>query len=177
MYHFCLSKDFEILLSSTWWCHQMETFSASLDLCVGNSPVIGEFLSQRSVMQCFDVSFDLRPCKGLCKQSRRRWFEMPSRSLWCHCNEQFKEHLLPSHPPTNPSTHTHTLSFFPFIKLTCSLVTPYDIRDSGRSRYQSTSHVRNLYKFQITAMDNDLKQPHNKCTVKHLVKHTPNPKT
>ena len=24
----------------TWWCHQMETFSALLAICVGNSPVI-----------------------------------------------------------------------------------------------------------------------------------------
>ena len=26
-----------------WWCHQMETFSMLLALCVGNSPVTGEF--------------------------------------------------------------------------------------------------------------------------------------
>ena len=28
---------------STWWRHQMETFSASLAFCAGNSPVTGEF--------------------------------------------------------------------------------------------------------------------------------------
>ena len=28
---------------STWWRHQMETFSALLALCEGDSPVIGEF--------------------------------------------------------------------------------------------------------------------------------------
>ena len=28
---------------STWWRHQMETFSALLALCAGNSPVPGEF--------------------------------------------------------------------------------------------------------------------------------------
>ena len=27
----------------TWWRHQMETFSASLAICAGNSPVHGEF--------------------------------------------------------------------------------------------------------------------------------------
>ena len=27
----------------TWWRHQMETFSALLAICVGNSPVAGEF--------------------------------------------------------------------------------------------------------------------------------------
>ena len=30
----------------TWWCHQMETFSALLALCAGNSPVTGEFPAQ-----------------------------------------------------------------------------------------------------------------------------------
>ena len=38
----------------------METFSAPLALCAGNSPVPGEFLSQRPVTQSFDVYFDLR---------------------------------------------------------------------------------------------------------------------
>ena len=30
--------------------------------------------------------FDLHLDKRLIKQSVRRWFEMPSRSWWCHCN-------------------------------------------------------------------------------------------
>ena len=34
----------------------METFSALLALCVGNSPVTIEFPSQRPVTQSFDVS-------------------------------------------------------------------------------------------------------------------------
>ena len=46
----------------------------------------GEFPSQRSVTQSFDAFFDLRQNKRLSKQSRRRWFETPSRSLWRHCN-------------------------------------------------------------------------------------------
>ena len=29
-------------LSVTWWRHQMETFSVSLAICAGNSPVTGE---------------------------------------------------------------------------------------------------------------------------------------
>ena len=32
-----------------WWRHQMETFSALLALCAGNSPVTGQFPSQRSM--------------------------------------------------------------------------------------------------------------------------------
>ena len=37
----------------------METFSALLAICVGNSPVPGEFPSQRPVTRSFDVFFDL----------------------------------------------------------------------------------------------------------------------
>ena len=40
------------------WHHQMETFSALLALCVGNSPVTSEFPSQGRVTS-FDVLFDL----------------------------------------------------------------------------------------------------------------------
>ena len=36
-------------LQITWWRHQMETFSALLAICAGNSPVPGEFPSQRPV--------------------------------------------------------------------------------------------------------------------------------
>ena len=42
----------------SWWRHQMETFSALLALCAGNSPVTGEFPKQRSVTRSFDVFFD-----------------------------------------------------------------------------------------------------------------------
>ena len=69
-----------------WWRHQMETFSAFLALCAGNSPVTGEFPSQRPVTRSFHVFFDLRLNKRLSKQSWGWWFEMPLRSLWRHCN-------------------------------------------------------------------------------------------
>ena len=42
---------------SAWWRHQMETFSALLAICAGNSPVPGEFPAQRPVTQSFDVFF------------------------------------------------------------------------------------------------------------------------
>ena len=73
--------------SCTWWRHQMETFSALLALCAGNSPVTGELPSQGPVTRSFDVFFDVRLNERLSKQSRRRWFEMPSRPLWRQCNE------------------------------------------------------------------------------------------
>ena len=40
VYYICLS------VCPSWWCHQMETFSVLLALCVGNSPVTGEFCAQ-----------------------------------------------------------------------------------------------------------------------------------
>ena len=64
----------------------MEMFSALLALCAGNSPVTGEFPAQRPVTRSFDVFFDLRLNKRFSKQSRGRWFETPSRSLWRQCN-------------------------------------------------------------------------------------------
>ena len=54
----------------SWWRHQMETFSALLALCVGNSPVTGEFPSQRPVTRSSDVFFYLRLIKRLSKHSR-----------------------------------------------------------------------------------------------------------
>ena len=59
---------------------------ALLALCVRNSTVNVEFPSQRPVMQSFDVFFHLCLNKRLSKQSWDWWFEMPSWSLWCHCN-------------------------------------------------------------------------------------------
>ena len=53
----------------------METFSALLALCAGNSPVAGEFPAQRPVTRDFDVFFDLRLIKWLSKHSRGWWFE------------------------------------------------------------------------------------------------------
>ena len=75
-----------IWYTRTWWRHQMETFSALLALCVGNSPVTGEFPAHRPVTRSFDVFFDLRLNKPLSKESWGWWFETPSRSLWHHCN-------------------------------------------------------------------------------------------
>ena len=66
----------------SWWSQQMEIFSALLALCECNPPVTGGFTSQRAVAGSYDVFFYLR----LNKQTRRRWFETTSRSLWRPCN-------------------------------------------------------------------------------------------
>ena len=65
-----------------WWRHQMETFSASMALCEGNSPFTGEFPSQRTVTRSFDVFFYPALNNQLSKQSTRRWSEAPSCPLW-----------------------------------------------------------------------------------------------
>ena len=83
----CAKYRMDDLRSSSWWRHQMETFSALLAFCAGNSPVTGEFPSQRAVTRSFDVFFDLRLNKRLSKQSWGWWSETPSRSLWRHRNE------------------------------------------------------------------------------------------
>ena len=73
-------------LMMTWWRHQMETFSALLAHCAGNSPVTGEFPSQRPVTPSFDIFFNLRLKKRLSKQSWGWLFETQSRPLWRHCD-------------------------------------------------------------------------------------------
>ena len=75
-----------------WWRHQMETFSALLAICVGNSPVPGEFPAQRPVTWSFDAFFDLRLNKRLSKQSWGWWFETLSRPLWRHRNAGAASH-------------------------------------------------------------------------------------
>ena len=69
-----------------WRRHQIETFSTLLALCVGNSPVTGEFPAQKPVTRSFDASFDQRLNQRLSKQSPDWWFETPSHPLWRHCN-------------------------------------------------------------------------------------------
>ena len=73
-------------MENSWWRHQMETFSALLALCAGNSPVPGEFPAQRPVTRSFDVFFDLRLNKPLSKQWWGWWFETLSSPSWRQCN-------------------------------------------------------------------------------------------
>ena len=90
------SYTFEIIphIPWPWWRHQMETFSALLAICAGNSPVPGEFPAQRPVTRSFDVSFDLRVNIRLSKQSWGWWFETLSCPLWRHCNGQWVNRCL-----------------------------------------------------------------------------------
>ena len=51
----------------------METFSALLAICAGNSPAPGEFPIQRPVTRSFDAVFDVRLNKRSSKQSWGWW--------------------------------------------------------------------------------------------------------
>ena len=73
-------------IGKSWWRHHMETFSALLAICAGNSPVPGEFPAQRPVTRSFDTFFDLRLNKRLSKHSWGWWFETLSHPLLRHCN-------------------------------------------------------------------------------------------
>ena len=70
-----------------WWSHQMETFSALLAICAGNSPVTGEFPTRRPVTRSFEVFFDLRLNERLIKKSWGWWFATPLRPLCRHSND------------------------------------------------------------------------------------------
>ena len=76
-----------LLMDETSWRHQIEPFFRFTGHLCGE--FTGEFPSQRPVTRSFDVFFDLRLNKLFCKQSRRRWFEAASRSLWRHCDDKF----------------------------------------------------------------------------------------
>ena len=92
----------------SWWRHQMETFSASLAICAGNSPVPGEFPAQRPVTRSLCVFFDLRLNKRLSKQSWGWWFETLSRPLWRHSNVLAKWAEIPvEHPQRSVVSMSH----------------------------------------------------------------------
>ena len=52
-FHMVIIPQGSVCCDWSWWCHQMETFSVLLALCAGNSPVTGEFPSQRPMTRSF----------------------------------------------------------------------------------------------------------------------------
>ena len=84
----CLSLHISTL--TTWWRHQMETFSALLDLCAGNSPPVNSpHKGHWRGTLMFSLICALN--KRLSKQSWGWWFETPTRSFGRHCNENTQE--------------------------------------------------------------------------------------
>ena len=97
-------------------CACMETFSALLAICAGNSPVPGELPTQRPVTRSFDVFFDLRLNKRLSKQSWDWWFETPPCSLWRHSNVE-SWHRFTETAPRCPVGHTINIYGPPIITI------------------------------------------------------------
>ena len=93
------------------WRHQMESFSVSIALCAWNSPVTGEFLSQRPVMRSLDVAFNMCLNKRLSKQSWGWRFYMPSCSLWRHTaiNHRGVRHILECLPTITHLYHSEVI--------------------------------------------------------------------
>ena len=79
---YCVPQHSNIMMTSS-----NGIFYTLLAICVGNSPVTGEFPTQWPVMRSFG-GFFLYLClnKRLSKQWWRWWFETPSCSLWRDCN-------------------------------------------------------------------------------------------
>ena len=82
----------------TWWRHQMEIFSALLAPCEGNTPVTGEFPSQRPVTRGFDFFlWSALWIKGWGNDrdaSYLRRLRAHYSSLWRHCNNADRERPL-----------------------------------------------------------------------------------
>ena len=75
------------IYTEPWWRHRMETFSALLALCAGNSrsPVNSPHKGQWHRALMFSLICSLN--KRLSKQPWGWWFESPSHLLRRHCNE------------------------------------------------------------------------------------------
>ena len=155
------SLTFTSISGGPRWRHQMETLSALLVLCVGNSPVTGEFPSQRPVTRSFDIFFDLRLNKRLSKQPWGWWFETLSCPFWRHFNAARFEliHVIGNRGPR--FCHLVT-SACPYVKFEWHFITfcldhtcrsgsrgfkdyaDWDVVISIQSRYSERCHLRDF---------------------------------
>ena len=120
----------------TWWRHQMETFSALLAICAGNSPVPGEFPTQRPVTRSFDVFFYLRLNKRLSKQSWGWWLETLPCPLWRHHNEMPCPYLL-SYPGYFWEPHWNSMGLPEISGVTWQVCMPLPWRHCNDSHFLS----------------------------------------
>ena len=104
----------------SWWRHLMETFSALLDLWYGNPPVAGGFNTQMPVPRSFEVFFDVGLKKRLSKQSRRRWFETPLRSLMRRCNVKCPGDLQTYFTPLRWKRSIGSYGYYIFVSQMCT---------------------------------------------------------
>ena len=128
----------------------METFSALLAICAGNSPVPGEFPTQRPVTRSFDVYFELRPNKRLSKQSRPLWRHrtVPTYSSRIHHRYQSK-HMIA--PVSNGATRSSISIGISSIRFSISNVYCSSSSSSGSSSRSSSSRSSSNSCSMITA--------------------------
>ena len=72
--------------TKSWWRHQMETFSALLAICAGNSPVPENSPHKGQWRGALMFSLICAWIKRLSKQTWGWWLETPSLPLWRHSN-------------------------------------------------------------------------------------------
>ena len=108
--------------------------------CEENPSLTGGFPSQRPVTRSFDVSFDLRLNMRLYKQSKRRWFETPSRPLWHHCNVWYTSNgfIVFQETKTCISLNWHMVSvrFFGFCSISYKCI-QLSLRTQGKRIYEN----------------------------------------
>ena len=75
----------------SWWRHQMETFSALLALCVGNSPVPVNSPHKGQWRGAVMFSLICARINGWVNNREAWWFETPSWSLWRQSNVKWRE--------------------------------------------------------------------------------------
>ena len=93
-----------------------------------------EFPTQRPVTRSFDVFFDLRLNKRLSKQPWGWWFEMPSWSLWRHCN---------GNNPETTGSHFHPIQWDPQKPTSLKFKANYTSRPQCVNPSQSICSSRN----------------------------------
>ena len=126
----------------------METFSALLAICAGNSPVTGGFAAQRPVTRSFDVFFDLLLNNRLSKPSWGWWFETPSRPLWRNCNDTGNLFIkdMPRCIMARGARHDNMILKYKLHKVTCtcSAHISYISLEMSGLRYEHIRQVRQL---------------------------------
>ena len=76
------------IMKHTWWRHQMETFSALLALCAGNSPVPVNSPHKGQWRGALIFSFIYAWINDWVNNRECWWFETAGWSLWRHRNER-----------------------------------------------------------------------------------------
>ena len=157
----CRGPQDDAKMAISWWRNQMETFSALLAICAGNSPVTGEFPAQRSVTQ----SFGLRLNKRLVKQWWGWWFETPSRQLWRH-SDDVCVHELGSHYSFIWCEGLHYIWVSIYTAVWCSLCLIFGYRVSNMNSRKLNPY--NLLQWRHNELDGvSNHQPHD-CLLNSL---------